>query len=278
MSEDRLKSIQKEAKRIAASFTAIASVKPKSQSFPQDMLKAVKQLLSSSDMVSTLERIRLEGTAIAEAEAKERAKAFGSYEAKFIRSLKEQGIPLRELNSAWRAGPIEIVLQRDESQARSCYNHEPLLGWVPVSAPEDLQDLYERSLATLAQSEIRDADLETLVARAFEDAYLQSAPATPAAKRVPIFALLRSMRIERFRQDLGNGNPGKAVRNTDMPLWALLYNLDRYRRQVARQGVTTRIGFETGSQLEQAQGRSVTLNGLSALQDYQVYAHAVQRD
>ncbi len=277
MTEHDLKSVQKEAKRLANAFNAVAAVKPGNSSFVDDLKKALNRLPDGSEAADATDRIREAGTTIAAAEAASRAKSFGAHEAVFVRSLKDQEVAVRELNSSWRVGPIEIEVQREASQARCCYNHEPVVPWQNVAGADDLRSIHDRGLDTLGKAEIPESDLPDLIVRAFEDSFHHVHGSTNAARRVPIHALLRSIRIERMRKELAAGNPGKALRNHDMPMWALLYNLDRYRDLIARLGTSSRIQFETGSQQEQSQGKSVTLNGLNATQDYQVYAHAVQR-
>jgi hypothetical protein len=277
MPEHDLKSLQSEAKRLSALFKAFASIKAHSKAFPEEMRKVLNRMPDHQEAAKAIERIRVDGAAIAEREANARSAAFKTNEAAFINSLKSQGVSLRELNRSWRIGPLEVEVRRETSEARTLYNREPVLAWSSIAAPEDFDDLWRHSLETLAKSEIADDNLPSLVARAFQDALLHTAASPSASRRVPILALLRSIRVERLRHALGNGNPGKAVRSQDMPMWALLYNLDRYRRLVGRDGHSERVQFETGSQQEQAQGKSVTLNGLDATQDYQVYAHAVQR-
>lgn len=277
MTEQDLKSLQTEAKRLATALDAVARVKLRSNSFLEDMKKALNRLPDPTEATETIERIRAQGTAFLTAEAEARASAFRSHEAAFVQNLRDQGTAYRELNASWRVGPLEVEVRRESSQARTCYNHDPVLPWTNIADPDDLKTLYERSLAALDKSEIAEAELAGLIGRAFDDAFHHNAPTASAARRVPIHALLRSIRIERLRQELAAGSPGKTVRAHEMPMWSLLYNLDRYRQLAARDSLTPRIQFETGSQQEQAQGKSVTLNGLNATQDYQAYAHAVQR-
>jgi hypothetical protein len=52
-----------------------------------------------------------------------------------------------------------------------------------------------------------------------------------------------------------------------MPLWAFLYNIDRYR-VLAGEAVSPRLGFQSCAMREVQDGRGVTINGLDAAGDY----------
>lgn len=277
MSTDELRALQSEAKRLARTLAAVASVKLASADFVDTLTKALKGLPEPGTASDIVAQIQARGAELVQSEKEARARTFRSHEADFVRSVKGEGTEVKELNSSWRIGPIEIEVRAEASQARCRYNREPVTLWRNVASSDDLRGELDRATLLLEKSGVPSDELIGLVDSAFEDAYRHVHGESSASRRIPILALLRSIRIERWRQELATGDPGKPLRNTDMPKWALLYNLDRYRELIAQSDTSSRIQFETGSQHEQSQGKSVVLNGLYAAQDYQVYAHAVKR-
>lgn len=277
MPDDTIRTLQQEAKRLAATLTGFASVKPSSKTFLVDIRKAANRLPDGRDAAATVDSIREQATSFLDAETAKRAKAFGALEAAFVRVARDRGLATREFDTAWRVGPLEVQVQREGSRVRCLYNREPVVPWTAVATEGDLMAAYEKGAALLEESAIPEAELAALVSRAFDDALRTTTETLRANGLVPVHDLLRSLRLERIRDELSASSPGKALRNHDFPLWAQLYNLDRYREAVPRLETVLRISFQTGSQQEQAQGKSITLNGLNATNDYHTYTYAVRR-
>jgi len=277
MPVDEIRTLQQEAKRLASTLTGFASIKPSSKTFFDDIRKAANRLPDGRDAGATIDRIREQAAEFLAAETVKRAKAFGTLEAAFVRAARDRGLATREFNSAWRVGPLEVQVQREDSRVRCLYNREPVVPWTAVATEGDLMAAYEKGIALLERSAIPEVELVPLVSRAFDDALRTTTETLRTNGLVPVRDLLRSLRLERIRDELSGSNPGKTLQNHDFPLWAQLYNLDRYRDAVPRIDAEPRVAFQTGSQQEQAQGKSITLNGLSAVHDYHTYTYAIRR-
>lgn len=275
MPDERIKAVQLEAKRLASTLTALASVKSASKTFLADLRKAVNRLPDGRDAAQAVDGIREQAVEFLEAETARRAKAFRALEAAFIRDARDRGLPTREFDSSWRVGPLEVQVQREDSRARCVYNREPVVPWTAVVAEGDLMAVFEKGIAMLERSAIPEVELIALVSRAFDDAIRTTTETLRARGLVPVHDLLRSFRLERIRDELSRSRPGTALRNHDFPLWAQLHNLDRYREATPRVDGGSVVSFQTGSQQEQ--GKSITLNGLNATNDYQTYVYAVRR-
>lgn len=277
MPDDIIKALQQGAKRLAATLNGFASVKPSSKTYLADLLKATNRLPDGSDAAATIDSIREQAIEAISAETLKRAKAFSSLEAAFIRSARDRGLVTREFSSAWRVGPLEVQIQREQSRVRCLYNREQVTPWTAVATDGDLMAAFDKGAALLEGSAISEAELVALVSSAFDDAIRTTAETLRASGLVPVHDLLRSFRLERIRAELVGSSPGKALTRHEFPLWAQLYNLDRYRDISPRAGPSSRVSFQTGSQQEQARGKSITLNGLNASHDYQTYTYAVRR-
>ena len=277
MPDNTVRALQQEAKRLASTLTGFASVKPSSKSLLADLRKAVNRLPDGHDAAATFDKIREQAVEFITAETAKRARAFGALETAFIREARDRGLPTREFSSSWRVGPLEVQVQREDSHARCLYNREALVPWTAIANEGDLMTAYEKGVTLLERSAIPEDALVALLSRAFDDATRTTTETLRARGIVLAHDLLRSFRLERIRDELTRSRPGAALRNRDFPLWAQLHNLDRYRDAVACIDAGLRISFQTGSQQEQAQGKSITLNGLSATNDYQTYVYAVRR-
>ena len=275
MPDERFKAVHLEAKRLASTLTALASVKSASKTFLADLRKAVDRLPDGRDAAQAVDGIREQAVEFLEAETARRAKAFRVLEAAFIRDARDRGLPTREFDSSWRVGPLEVQVQREDSRARCVYNREPVVPWTAVANEGDLMAVFEKGVAMLERSAIPEVELIALVSRAFDDAIRTTTETLRARGLVPVHDLLRSFRLERIRDELSRSRPGTALRNHDFPLWAQLHNLDRYREATPRVDGCSVVSFQTGSQQEQ--GKSITLNGLNATNDYQTYVYAVRR-
>ncbi len=276
MQEPDLQTLQQDAKALSSVLIALQKLKPKDANFLEQLKRAISRLPDGSTASTVLDDLSRRATALLEQEAAQRIKDFRSHEATFVRSMQGSGVPVREFSSSWRIGAVEVELQREESRVRCAYNRDVILPWRPVSGEADLHSALGDAVTLLDTHAIPIDELVPLIERAHDDA-VRHVPASKDSGLVPILELLRSLRIERFRADLASGQPGKSLRNHELPMWALLHNLDRYRDHTAKNDVSPRVGFQTGSQQEQSQGKSVTLNGLDAMQDYQTYTYAVRR-
>lgn len=76
------------------------------------------------------------------------------------------------------------------------------------------------------------------------------------------------------RHELEGQPPDRKLRWGELPRWAFLYNLDRYRALGAAVPEARRLGLQTGSQQE-SRGFGMVVNGLDAQQDYKTMSFVV---
>ena len=91
---------------------------------------------------------------------------------------------------------------------------------------------------------------------------------------MPLPDFYRGVRVALVRSELADQAPEKRLRWAELPRWAFLYNLDRYRAHVTEVSEGQRLGLQTGSQQESRQFGMV-VNGLDAAQDYRTMCFIV---
>jgi hypothetical protein len=202
--------------------------------------------------------------------------SFGRAEAELIRELRESKRPLKEGDSSWRIGPVELEVRREQAQARILYNREPLIDWILVASRAELSGLLEKSTKLLNAAALPEKLLISAVWGAYEALSTRSTKQVAGrAVRVPLQDLYREFRVSLIRSELAGGRPDKKLKYAEIPRWAFLYNLDLYRKLLPQAKKDRSIAFETGSQKEQASGKGLVMNGLDSQQDYKVFCFAV---
>ncbi len=265
-SSEVVKSVQLEAKRLVKALEPLAAVRPGRADTLDALTAAVKKLPAGEEFAAAVEKLRATAEEAISAIQEERQEGFGRCVAAYIGRAREAGTPISEASSGWRVGPLLIELDHASARARACYNHEVVVGWNPVSSADDLQALEQQALKALESKAIPEASLPEL----FLSAYRNAPSRAEASPTVPIDDFLMQLRVELFRQQLA-GRPDRRVAATalavDMPLWAFLYNIDRYRALPVRDG-QPRLGFQSCAMRETQQGHGVTINGLRPTDDY----------
>jgi len=185
-------------------------------------------------------------------------------EADFVRSQREAGASVKELEQGWRVGRLELAVNRAQGRARVLFNREVVADWTPVRQGEQLEKLITTTDAKLKRAEIPI----DLLRESLEAAY-EMARRGRSAPRVSMPDFYRAFRVALVQKELKRGSPDKRLTWAECPKWAFLYNLDRYRQLGSAAG-EARLTFETGSQQDQLDGLGMTLNGLSPEQEYKV--------
>ncbi len=265
-------------RRLYAPLTRIGTVRPTAADAADRIEQALGRLPPGAAIGAAIDELRgqLED-ALAE-QRRVNIEAFGLHEAAFIRAAREADTALREQNSGWRVGPIELAFRRGAAQACAMYNHEQIVRWTAVADVSDLDKIVQRGQTLLDRARASLPD-DLLIAVTW-DAYAAARAARAAARThspdtVPVLDFYRDLRFALVRHDLAGKRPETKLAHAEMPKWAFLYNLDRYRALSAETPTERRLGFQTGSQAESTRGRCVTLNGLDAAQEYKEFCHVL---
>jgi hypothetical protein len=206
-------------------------------------------------LVATLERIR-----------SARVAEFGRWEAELIQTSKQQGVSIREGERSWRLDALELKLDREQLRARVLYNQEEVLPWTPIDGVRALEELLTRGRRELERVTLDDSLLIDVFWRAFDALCARQARAGRLKPElVPLPDFQREVRVELVRMELtgGPGAPARRITRTDMPQWAFLHNLDRYRRLGGTVPSERRLALQTGGQAESRE-YAMVVNGLDA--------------
>lgn len=271
-----LKEIITQFQKLAKPLEAISKLKPGDAETLIKLEAALKALASGAAFGSALDEVAGRASALVAEARKARVQAFGRLETAFIKSAEAEGKSIRELDNGWRIGGLELQVEREQSRARVLLNREILLSWAPIQDSADLPNLVGTAAALLEKAALPEQELISLFFEAYEVARdARRRHGAPAFHRVPVLQLYREFHLARARRELEAGKPGKKISTLEVPLWAFLYNLDRYRALGAAVPEEQRLGMETGSQKEASSGMGVVINGLDARRDYQVICYIV---
>jgi hypothetical protein len=262
---ERWKTIKRGLSALAQQFTAAAKIDLEKPSGLADLDQYLKKLPPTEVLASKIDELRSQATQAAQEEKKRRTHGFGAVESEFIQLVKASH-PLREKDSGWRIGPLEVEVNRDIAKARVLYNHDEIVPWRGVGSAHDLKRLFEDGLKKLESAKWDEERFSKLLQRAF-DAVSRKAHGADPQPRVPIAELHRQVRLELVSDELQH-KPDKKLTDTAFPRWAFAYNLDLYRRRNEEAG--SQLLFETGSQQEQ-RTLGYSLNGLDAEEDTKTF-------
>lgn len=276
MDTSEFKDIQKEFRSLAKILARFGELKGQKADFTDELEKALSKIPDGATLGRAVEELKARAERVLSGVRSERRAAFGATVTAFLKGARERGVGTRDLGNSWRIGPLMLELQPEQGRGRVLYNHDVVVPWSRVGAPEDLEALERQGMEKLERAALAPEDLPDIVAAAFRRA--EGETATGGSRQsglVPVMSLLKELRLELARRELASGSPGKKLRTADFPLWALLYNLDRYRTLGESTSGHQRVAFQTGSQAEVAKGHGVTLNGLTAEQEYKVFCYAI---
>lgn len=269
-----LKALARDAQALSKPLEAIAKLKPGDAEALDRLQKALASLPTGEQLGHALNELRVRAeTTLRDARAA-RAESFRRHEADFVREQRAAGTPVRESGSdSWRVGPLELELQREASKARLLYNRDPVTAWKPIGSREDLNGLVAAAHKNLEGAALPADALPELLWDAYEHLRRSAARQDAGAVRVPLNEFFREVRVALTRHELRSGKPDRKLTRTELPRWAFLYNLDRYRRMLPELPAERRLGFETGSQHDHQKGMAMVMNGLDANADYKSYCY-----
>ena len=267
--------LQADFRRLAGPLTTLAKVRPSDPKALERLDAALRRLPAGELLGQEVDQLRERASRFLDEARRARVAAFRPLEAEYVRTAREQGKQLRERANGWRIDMLALELQREQARARFLYNREVLVPWSPVGGAEDLARLEERARALLEKAAYSDDMLREVFWNAYERARARRQQGRKGREEtVPILDFYRAVRVALVDYELADEKPDKRLRYGELPRWAFLYNLDRYRAQAAGMPEARRLGLQTGSQQE-SRTIGVVVNGLDAQQDYKTMCYIV---
>jgi hypothetical protein len=136
----------------------------------------------------------------------------------------------------------------------------------------DIEKLRSKALSLLKKYEINFSDLMPAIEYGYQEAERKKKQTNLTSDSpINILEFLREFRLALFRNQLGK-KIGKKLKYADLPEWALLYNIDRYRMNMDKMPSKKRYVLSVPSQKTQSEGKSILLGGLDPKRGYEYFS------
>ena len=270
----QLNEVIKTLKNVFKSFKTIEKLKPNDADALEKLEKFLKEIPAPDILSRALhENIDMAKKTVDEIK-RNRLQSFKRIEAEYIRGLTAEGKSCREKAGGWRVGCLEIKTAPELSKIKILYNGEELIKWQYVSSKDDIVALEKEALQMLDSQMIPEQELIEV----FWDAYQQAVSRNTStdSRLVLIKDFYKEVRISLIRRYLESKNiTAKLDKYVEFPLWAFLFNLDRYRALGKNIPENKRLVLQTGSMQETSQGKGFVVNGLEPNEDYKMMCYVV---
>lgn len=275
MAAEDYKFLGKQWRALSRPFTQLGKARLDTLDGLDEIEKQLKKM-GSGELVSNEIVKLLQATARAvHEEKKRRAESFNRSVTTFILELKREGEECKEIDSSWRIGPLELVIDRKQPLIKFRYNAIDVSSLEPVLDHEDLRKKWGQALQTLKGTRIEEKLLVDSLWNAYQAIQEKYKKKNLARRNVPLGELYPEMRVELVRLELKEGKAGKKIKHGVLPEWAFCYNLDLYRALPTSTKLEKVLSFETGGQREQS--KAMTLNGLDPTQPYKSFNYVAAR-
>lgn len=272
---DEFELLRKDLLRIVKDISAIKTIKSKDPKFLEKLEKYQRTLPKGEDIKQVVESTSVKLSEYLDKTKKQRFTEFPSLINRYVEYLRDNSKEYKIVESTrFRVGCLEIETKPGNGTLRILFNQQELIPWTPVMKLEEIQSYVTEALTKLKSKEISIEILPDMIAKIYQKQKShQEKERKPNAHLVPIRSLHHEMIVELFRQRImDHKNFNTQIEGVIFPEWAFLYNLDRYRMLLTKLPENKRFFFETGSQAE-SERIGVTLNGLSANEDYKKFCY-----
>jgi hypothetical protein len=265
---------QKEFKKLSDFIKSIVEVKASKPGGTSELQKSLDALPLGGVMGSRIEDLRKQFKEALRQRKQELTDESGRILSSFIRVKREGKTGVRERDRGhWRIAHLLMSFESDTSSVQFLYNNEILIPKTPVTSLDDLLKAEKISISKLNEFAIPEEELVPVFHIAYKEAVRktnrdQGTPSGNSKPRVPISNLYYGLRMAMTATDIERKKSGR-LRYPEFPLYAFLYNCDRYCQSAGQIPDGERIIFETGSQSETKNG--MVFNGIRSEEDYKIY-------
>ncbi len=271
-----IKDLKKEAQTIIRTFNTFIRVKVSEVEVLEKLNRALDSMPSAADMAAVTEEFQARAQSVLEVARQERIDNFRRIETGYIQRVRESGKLLREVNSGWRIGPLEMQVEREFGRISFWYNRERLVKGKSIATVEDIEKIEEKSLNMLKKAAIPAEILSQVFWEAYQEAQKKSTRKRKASL-VSLTDFYRELRIVLVRHKIAGrvALSRKITQYADFPRWTFLYNLDLYRGLAQEIEETKRLALQTGSMSEVNKGNGYVINGLEAQNEYKTMCYVL---
>lgn len=276
-----LKDLKQSWKSVQKAFTiaVLDKIRPESLDYIEQLEMAIQDIPPRDVFQQMVEDLVQQTRVYIDRAKVARVEAFSALLAAYIRQKKEQNASLREMSRGWRIDRLELETRPETARIRFLYNKDPLTPWTAVRAVEDFHAVERKARAFIEKYESYpgDDELAEWFWTAYEEAHRERAVAgaLSGSASIPILAFYRAFRLHLVRRELNAKGPAAKLTQSDLPKVAFLIYFDRYLSFAGHLPPERRLGLQTGSQREVAQGKGLVVGGFRSQEDYRVMCHIV---
>src|SRR5665648_205356 len=194
----------------------------------------VKKMPPGQTLGNRIEELRKKSSEMIREMKRARVDSFQRGITKFVNDSQNTGSFVRQTSNGWRIDQFEYALKNEVANVCLLYNREIIIPWTPVDSSEDLEKLKTKAIGMLATFEIDFNDMLTALVDGFKEAERRQKQTNLSTDSpIDIHDFIREFRIALLRNQL-TGKLGKKLKYAELPEWAILYNLDRYRMNMGK--------------------------------------------
>lgn len=244
--------------------------------FIENFEKIVDKLAPDGTLLKFIEEFYIKANTAVEKHKELSEMEFKKIEAEYIRELKTKEIQVLECNEGWRVGKLKLRINPTAAKAMFLYNEEDITDWVSINSKEDFINLEQKANKMLKDFEIEEEKLVDIFWQAYRSYLLENKQAEETGM-VPIKDFYEEFFIKLNKENIKKEkNKLKINKNyIEYPLWAFLYNLDRYRALGSKVQAEKKLGLQTGSLQETSKNKGLVVNGLNPQEGYKVMCYVV---
>ncbi len=267
--------LKKLKKAYSDSFKPIIEIsKMKIDNKALDNFEIVLGKISAGQTIANrIKELRKQSTEIIRELKKVRGENFQSAITAFINKSRKEMKYVKETEKGWRVNHFEYIMKKETSKLCVQYNRQTMITWTSICSADDISKLESKANTLLKKYEIEFNHLVTAFSDGFKEADRRKKQTSLSVDSpVDIREFIIEFRMVLMRGQLFTKNVGKILKYADLPEWAILYNVDRYREKITKVPEGQRYVFSVPSQKAQSEGKAILLGGLDFKRGYEYFS------
>lgn len=235
--------------------------------------KILQNFPSASDLAAQIEVVRNALDIHIRESKKVRAENFNYVFNEYLNNLQQSQRPYRLIDkNTLRIEMLELQTDPKRASIQFLFNKKRLMPGKNVACSEDIVRYETECMGMLKKAEVPEKEIGDIFYRAYLNALRKKRrEKNTNADFIQIIDFYEEVQVELFRQQLHVKRSVDSGITINFPIWAFIYNLDRYRK-LRKIPDKSRLILETGSQAE-TKKNGVVLNGLDPKSDYKMFCY-----
>lgn len=271
--KESLNILKKNVSKFMKKFDEVIKIDPNDEDSIEKIEKILQNFPVSSDLATQIEAIRSALDIHIQESRRIRAENFNSVFNEYLNNLQKSQRPYRLVDkNTLRVEMLQLQTDPKRASIQFLFNKRELMPWKHVVCSNDIVRYENECIGMLKKSEVPEKNIGDIFYRAYLNALRKKrSEKNTHPDFIQIVDFYEEVQIELFRQQLHTKKSGDNGITISFPIWAFLYNVDRYRK-MRNVPDKSRLIFETGSQTE-TKKNGVVLNGLDPKSDYKMFCY-----